>query len=145
MTGPARIRWRNGATEGSLLGYVGTLPSWAFQIFQSGDPAEGRKMIAQLPGMAGMVGRNQDVDVLKADAEDWLVGFVASVGARFPGADGREHPRDEPACKCCVDNECECADEPEPEPPPGDPGDEIDDEGGASEYRYAMTEYDRER
>lgn len=85
MTGPARVRWRDGVS-GNLLGYVGTLPSWAFQIFQSGDPAEGRKMIAQLPGLAGTVARDPDVDVLKGEAEGWLVGFVASAGATFRNA-----------------------------------------------------------
>jgi len=86
MTGPARVRWRPGACGDNLLGYVGTLPSWAFQIFSSGDPAEGRKMIAQLPGMSGVVARDPDPEVLKGHAEDWLVGFVASVGAVFPEA-----------------------------------------------------------
>jgi hypothetical protein len=84
VTGPARVRWRPGAAGGNLLGYVGTLPSWAFQIFTSGDPAEGRKMIAQLPGLAGTVARDPDPDVLKDEAEGWLVGFVAAVGAVFP-------------------------------------------------------------
>src|SRR6185437_14942097 len=54
----ARVRWQPGASGSNLLGYVGTLPSWAFQIFQSGDPDEGRKMIAQLPGMSGLVARD---------------------------------------------------------------------------------------
>ena len=82
MTAP-RVRWRPGACGDNLLGYVGTLPSWAFQIFSSGDPAEGRKMIAQLPGLSGVVARDPDVNVLMGEAEGWLVGYVASIGAVF--------------------------------------------------------------
>jgi hypothetical protein len=135
MTGPARVRWRPGASGGNLLGYVGTLPSWSFQIFSSGDPAEGRKMIAQLPGMSGVIARDRDADLLKDVAEGWLVGFVASVGAVFRDTTPTAQASDP----------YEVDDMDEPEPAPWDPGDEADDQGGMSEHRYLITEDDRER
>jgi len=84
MTGPARVRWQPGTGGGNLLGYVGTLPFWSFQIFQPGDPEHGQyKLMAQLPGVGTAAARSSDPDELKDVAEGWLVGFVASVGAVF--------------------------------------------------------------
>lgn len=81
MTG--RVRWETGPS-GNLLGRVGTLPFWSFQILQSGDPAEGFKLFPQLPGLASVIARSVDVDELKAEAEGWLEEFVTSLGAVFP-------------------------------------------------------------
>ena len=81
MTG--RVRWQPGAGE-NLLGYVGTLPSWSFQIFRSGDEAEGWKLIApQIPGLARVTARSLDLSELQGQAEDWLAAYVTSIGAVF--------------------------------------------------------------
>lgn len=97
----ARVRWETGPT-GNLLGRVGTLPAWSFQIFPSGDPAEGFKLVPNLPGTGTPIARSLDLDELKAEAEGWLVGFIAAAGARFPqpATTGETPVPDEPAPPC---------------------------------------------
>jgi hypothetical protein len=69
MTAP-RVRWRPGSAGGNLLGYVGTLPYWSFQIFEPGDPEHGQyKLMAQLPGVGTAAARSSSLDELKEEAE----------------------------------------------------------------------------
>lgn len=82
-----RIRWEISPGTKSILGYVGTLDPWAFQIWTGGD---GRtwQLITQLPGTDGSMsqGESADPDELKARAERILREFIATLGAVFPGS-----------------------------------------------------------
>jgi hypothetical protein len=80
-----RIRWK--PTEyGGFAGYVGTLASWAFQVYPpSARDDRGWILQAQLPGFLGRYATDpDDPDALKAIAERWLAGFVSFLGAIFP-------------------------------------------------------------
>lgn len=78
-----RIVWVPGTAGGNLLGMVGDLPSWAFQIFQPGDPEGGWKLMAQMPGLQGVTARRPDLGELQGLAEQWLAAFVGKIGATF--------------------------------------------------------------
>ena len=84
----ARIRWEP-TKYGGWTGHVGSLESWAFQIFKTGLGYVGWSLTAQLPGSLGEGCQSDDPDELKAKAERWLAGFVSSLGAIFPDTDGR--------------------------------------------------------
>ena len=81
----ARIRWEP-TKYGGWTGHVGSLESWAFQIFKTGLGYVGWSLTAQLPGSLGEGCQSDDPDELKAKAERWLEEFVVSLGAIFPDA-----------------------------------------------------------
>ena len=77
-----RIRWEQ-ERPGCMLGYVGTLSPWAFQISK---PAGFRwTLMTQLPGLASNQGYEDSPEAHKAKAEELLAAFAASLGAIFPG------------------------------------------------------------
>jgi hypothetical protein len=84
-----RIRWEPSAATGSLLGYVGALPGWVFQIWQPPGPwrsAAGRwRLMTQLPGLAPVdpTARADGPDDLKPRAEAQLLRFAALIGAEL--------------------------------------------------------------
>jgi hypothetical protein len=80
---PKRIRWEVSPGAKSIIGYVGSLDLWEFQIWTGGD---GRvwQLITQLPGMADARPESVDPEELKAEAERILREFAASLGAVFP-------------------------------------------------------------
>lgn len=79
-----RIRWEISPGTKSILGYVGTLDPWAFQIWTGGG-GKVWQLITQLPGMTGR-GHVESADpgLLKARAEEILREFIATLGAVFP-------------------------------------------------------------
>lgn len=79
-----RIVWEQGPT-GNLLGRVGQLPSWSFQIFYlTGAGYDSYGLVApQLPGMAGVVARRTSSEELQEIAEEWLADFIRDIGAAF--------------------------------------------------------------
>jgi hypothetical protein len=82
-----RIRWRPSPVSGSLLGYVGTLTPWVFQIWQ---PAAGQWMLmTTLPGL-DVPGNDPQAPAavirpaqLQAQAEVLLLLFAAHLGVHF--------------------------------------------------------------
>ena len=86
-----RIRWEDNEHRwddgGSILGHVGTFDGWLFQIAQaSSDPGdEALALMLQLPGVSvAEISQGGNPEAIKAEAERWLSGFVASLGAIFP-------------------------------------------------------------
>ena len=79
-----RIRWQP-TKYGGFTGHVGTLETWAFQIHQPVFAGQGWVLTATFPGALDDV-RPGTPEKLKAEAERWLAGFVASLGAVFPDA-----------------------------------------------------------
>ena len=88
-----RIRWERN-DDGSHVtpayeGYVGTIGEPLFFIFEPDDRDPWWILTSSLPGLPG-AGRAErrahggDPDKLKAEAEQWLERFVASLGAIFP-------------------------------------------------------------
>ena len=75
----ARIRWETGQWD-NLVGYVGTIKPWAFQIWHIDDRWN---LITSFPEHQPGIGVADDPDALKDRAERWLAGFVASLGAVF--------------------------------------------------------------
>ena len=78
----ARIRWEPGQYA-NLVGYVGTLEPWAFQIWHIIDAGHW-SLITSLPEHQTPISTSADPEKLKGRAEDWLEGFTASLGAVFP-------------------------------------------------------------
>ena len=77
-----RIRWDE--TRTGTLGYVGTMTAPAFRIRWIVSDEHGWTLTTYLPLMIhGKRDRADDPDELKAEAERWLAGFVASLGAVF--------------------------------------------------------------
>jgi len=89
MTG--RIRWDE-PPSGTICGYVGTLKSWAFQIYHQA-PALGSRLalMSQLPGLGGTTLAWGDKDELQLEAEMLLERFAVTLGAVFPAA-GDDEP-----------------------------------------------------
>ena len=84
MTG--HIRWEGDGLSGNHVGRVGTLAWPAFRIYGP-DAAHDNWMLAiQLSSADGRLRYGDDPDKLKAEAEQWLAGFVAALGAIFPDA-----------------------------------------------------------
>lgn len=82
-----RIRWEDSGYPDSLLGYVGTMQEWAFQIW-TGGKRDRYQLITALPIAAAGSKRPESADPeeLKAEAEKRLAEFTASLGAAFPEA-----------------------------------------------------------
>jgi hypothetical protein len=82
VTETKRIRWTDdlGRITG-FTGCVGTCGAWLFQVWKADD---GWILEARLPGAGGRRISSDNPDDLKAEAEGWLAGFVASLGAVFP-------------------------------------------------------------
>lgn len=91
-----RIRWETGQWD-NLVGYVGTVEPWTFQIWHIRDDGHW-SLISSLPGMQNKdsYSYGDDPDALKAKAERWLEEFVSSLGAIFP-----EPPTPDPDCEEC--------------------------------------------
>jgi hypothetical protein len=85
MTETNRIRWETGQF-GNLVGYAGTVESWAFQVWHISDDEDSHwSLISSLPDVANWNATDPDSpEPLKAEAESWLERFVASRGAVFP-------------------------------------------------------------
>jgi hypothetical protein len=77
-----RIRWEP-TKYGGWTGHVGTIKQFVFQVWK---PAEDKpwQLESNLPGHFGHISTSADPDKLKRRAEDWLSGFVSSLGAVFP-------------------------------------------------------------
>jgi hypothetical protein len=93
MTGPpARIRWEDDGRN-SFEGYAGTWDWRLFDVWQTpsdfGDAVVGEWVLStQLPGRFRRDrSHGRDPEPLKAEAEQWLSEFVASLGASFPKED----------------------------------------------------------
>ena len=89
----ARIRWNENPSFATVAisGYVGTVPEAMFAIF-SPDGFDSEWLLAtDLPGMSQKRFHASDPDgdsseaiaALKAEAEEWLAAFAASIGATF--------------------------------------------------------------
>ena len=76
-----RVRWED-TKYGGLVGYVGTLETWVFQIQRPVLAGERWVLTATFPGALNDV-RGGTPDDLKAEAERWLEQFTASLGASF--------------------------------------------------------------
>jgi hypothetical protein len=85
MTETSRIRWETGQF-GNLVGYAGTVESWAFQVWHISDDEDSHwSLISSLPDVANWNATDpDDPEALKAEAERWLERFVSSLGAIFP-------------------------------------------------------------
>lgn len=89
MSGTARIRWHE-TPAGTLAGYAGTLEARLFGIWQPPQADDGEWVLtAELPGMAAVRRYGAGPEELKAEAEQLLGKFTASLGAAFPDA-GRQ-------------------------------------------------------
>ena len=82
-----RIRWEDDGNDG-FSGYAGTLETRLFEVWQS--PCDGGNYVlgewlltTALPVTCNRTPHSRDPDELKAEAERWLAGFVASLGAVF--------------------------------------------------------------
>jgi len=90
MTETTRIRWEDDGRNG-FEGYAGTLDRHLFAVWQSPcDSAEdvlGEWVLTtRLPAPRDWrTPHGFDPEALKAEAERWLKGFTASLGATFPG------------------------------------------------------------
>lgn len=91
-----RIRWEKGQW-GNLVGYVGTLEPWAFQIWLPDDTRQWT-LITALPTQHASIGHSADQDEMKAEAERWLEEFVTSLGAIFP-AESSDEPEAKDAAR----------------------------------------------
>lgn len=80
-----RIRWEDSGYADGLLGYVGSMPEWAFQIWTGGNRAK-YQLITALPIAPAGSERPESAnpEELKAEAEKRLAEFTASLGATFP-------------------------------------------------------------
>ena len=84
ITMSERIRWE--PVEDGVDGYVGAVIPPVFTIYCAELSYADWMLTSELPGDARP---GNDMDVLKAWAEDWLERFVSSLGAVFPEP-GRE-------------------------------------------------------
>jgi hypothetical protein len=90
MPETSRIRWERELNPGSFRacpGYAGAIDLPVFDIYK---PAPGGADYVLTTALAGMASKRAHgtPDELKAEAEKWLAGFAASLGAVFPdGAD----------------------------------------------------------
>ena len=86
MTETGRIRWDDkapGNRNVTHIGYVGTVEEAAFIIYTPDELHPDWLMSVRLiPGSMFLYADTPDE--LKAEAERWLAGFVASLGASFP-------------------------------------------------------------
>ena len=78
MTETRRIRWE--PVECGVDGYVGAVIPPVFTIYCAELSYADWMLTSELPGDARP---GNDLDVLKARAEDWLARFVSSLGAVF--------------------------------------------------------------
>ena len=78
----ARIRWEP-TKYGGWTGGTGTLDGWLFQVWKAPAPVGPWRLESGLPGNFWRIEDGDDPDELKAEAERWLAGFVASLGAVF--------------------------------------------------------------
>jgi len=93
MTETDRIRWED-KTPGNgdvyriaHLGYIGTVEGAAFIIYTPDEMhADWLLSVRLVPG--GTFFYDVSAEALKAEAEEWLAGFVSSLGAIFPGDGG---------------------------------------------------------
>ena len=86
MTGTTRIRWEDDpdGPMAASTGYVGTLEPLVFQIWRPSLRSGEWTLTARLPGDGDKAVYGDGPDELKAAAERWLSGFIASLGAVFP-------------------------------------------------------------
>jgi hypothetical protein len=76
----ARITWNDGDEYTGSAGAIGPFSFRIQRLFGQGSWL----LTAELPGLGFRDARNEDLDVLKAEAERWLEEFTASIGAVFP-------------------------------------------------------------
>lgn len=81
MTGTARIRWEQ-ARYGGWSGHAGTLD----RMFMIWGDARCWTLSSAFPVLCERYRRDEDPEVLKLAAEEWLEEFAVSLGAVFPGA-----------------------------------------------------------
>lgn len=84
-----RIRWTK-EDDGGTAGRAGTLDEPLFFIYPPESPGKAYILTAMLPGHTRDFYPSGFVSDLKAKAEEWLAGFVSSLGAVFP--DGPTRP-----------------------------------------------------
>ena len=111
-TGTDRIRWYD-KTPGNgdvynvaSIGYVGTIEESAFIIYTPDElHADWLLSVRLIPGSMFLYA--DSADALKAGAEKWLSGFVASLGAIFPEGECHEcgfrpptHTHDKDCSRC---------------------------------------------
>jgi hypothetical protein len=89
-----RIRWYDDS-GGNLLGCTGTVGLSVFKILAPVGEEEW-VLISELRGQEDARHFGDDPEALKEAAEEWLAGFVASLGAVFP-----EPPAADPDCEEC--------------------------------------------
>ena len=137
MTGPEHYR----LAEGLLGSWDGSSdPNWAATVLAA---AQVQATLALAAAFASA--RMGEMPV--ADADAWY----AAVAAGSPSNSvQREQPHYSPQCGAgrihqpgCTDPSCDCACHEPDEPPEAefDPGPEVDDQGGMSEYRHAEAGY----
>lgn len=83
----ARIRWRDDS-DGGFVGTAGTAKALAFTIWPPDEDGEWLLVVFFTGLGGGCVTCREPAaspDELKRAAEDWLAGFVSSLGAIFPG------------------------------------------------------------
>ena len=80
MTETPRIRWEE-TEAGILAGYVGTVGPALFFTWQPPQRDPLWVLTTDLPGMAAERRYKDNPEELKAEAEQWLSEFVASLGA----------------------------------------------------------------
>lgn len=81
----ARIRWEPNGHGTGVVGYVGTMSEWLFQIWSPDAP--GGEWVLQMAHTQGGDYRPRygaSPDELKPEAETIFARFVASLGAVFP-------------------------------------------------------------
>lgn len=85
MTSTSHIRWEGNGHPGGLLGFVGDLEPWAFQICSTAGDRSRYQLLTALPFIEGGAERPESTDpeALKARAQELLVRFVVSLGAVF--------------------------------------------------------------
>jgi hypothetical protein len=81
MAGTTRIRWEETHHGFSFAGYVGTYEPWVFRVYLT---EQGWRVGSRFPGVVGEAERGTGPDELKERCEEWLVRFLASIGAVFP-------------------------------------------------------------
>lgn len=81
---PSRIRWQ--AEPGlfaGFSGYAGTLAQPLFRVYSPESPDGDHAMVGNLPALPDTPAYGTEAEV-KAEAERWLAGLAASLGAVFP-------------------------------------------------------------
>jgi hypothetical protein len=87
---PARIRWQpEPGVYSGFSGYVGTIEQALFRIYDPEAPDADHLLTSMLPATGNSTCYGTEAEV-KAQAEEWLAGHVASLGAAFPVAAGQE-------------------------------------------------------